>query len=95
MPDNRSPGKLEDFLAVLIPPGDRCWPWAEQATLKAHEEYGASFSALDSIKARIHTWLAWQQEPGLPFGTAITAATFAHNATLATTFVKWLTQLYT
>ena len=79
MPDNRSPGKLEDFLAVLIPPEDRCWPWAEQATLKA----------------RIHTWLAWQQEPGLPFGTAITAATFAHNATLATTFVKWMTQLYT
>lgn len=95
MPDNQNPGKLEDFLAVLIPPGDRCWPWAEQATLKAHEEHGASFSTLDSIKARIHTWLAWQEEPGLPFGTAITAATFTHNATLATTFVKWMTQLYT
>jgi uncharacterized protein DUF3226 len=95
MPDNQNPGKLEDFLAVLIPPGDRCWPWAEQATRKAREEHGASFSTPDSIKAQIHTWLSWQAEPGLPFGTAITAATFAHDATLATTFVRWMTQLYT
>jgi len=95
MPDNQHPGKLEDFLAVLIPPGDRCWPWAEQATLKAKGEFGASVSTPDFIKARIHTWLAWQEEPGLPFGTAITAATFAHDATLATTFVKWMSQLYT
>jgi len=95
MPDNQNPGKLEDFLAVLIPPGDRCWPWAEQVTLKAREEYGATFSTLDSIKAQIHTWLAWQEEPGLPFGTAITAATFAHDAMLATLFVRWMTQLYT
>lgn len=95
MPDNQNPGKLEDFLAVLVPPEDRCWPWAEQVTLKAREEYGAAFATPDSIKARIHTWLAWQQEPGLPFGTAITAATFAHDAALATTFVKWMSQLYT
>jgi len=95
MPDNQNPGKLEDFLAVLVPPGDCCWPWAEQATLKAQKEHGASFSGPDTIKAQIHTWLAWQPEPGLPFGTAITAATFAHHATLATMFVKWMTQLYT
>jgi hypothetical protein len=86
---------IEDFLAVLVPPGDRCWPWAEQVTLKARAEYGAAFSTPDFTKARIHTWLAWQQEPGLPFGTAITAATFTHDATLATTFVKWMSQLYT
>lgn len=94
MPDNQNPGKLEDFLAVLVPPGNRCWPWAEQATQKAQEDYSAPFSKLDFIKAQIHTWLAWQHEPGLPFGTAITAATFAHDATLATTFVRWMTRLY-
>jgi hypothetical protein len=80
MPDNHNPGKLEDFLAVLVPAGNRCWP---------------PFSKLDSMKAQIHTWLAWQEEPGLPFGTAITAATFAHDSTLATTFVRWMTRLYT
>jgi hypothetical protein len=32
MPDNQNPGKLEDFLAVLIPPGNRSWPWSEVAT---------------------------------------------------------------
>jgi hypothetical protein len=95
MPDNQNPGKLEDFLAVLVPPGDRCWPWAEQATQKAQEDCNAPFSKLDLIKAQIHTWLAWQEEPGLPFGTAITAATFAHDSALATTFVGWMTRLYT
>jgi len=94
MPDNRNPGKLEDFLTVLIPNGNRSWPWAEQATSKAKSEYDAEFSDLNIIKAKIHTWLAWQGEPGQPFGTAITAATFAHDAVLATKFVNWMKRLF-
>ena len=31
------------------------------------------FSLNDKPKAVIHTWLAWQKEPGKPYGTAITA----------------------
>ena len=32
LPDNRSPGKLEDFLALLVPPDDRCLLlWATQS----------------------------------------------------------------
>lgn len=94
MPDNRNPGRLEDFLAVLIPRGNRSWPWAEQATLKAKSEYDAPFSNSDLIKAKIHNWLAWQAEPGQPFGTAITAAAFAHDAVLATKFVNWMKRLF-
>src|SRR3990167_6155488 len=30
MPDNRTPGRLEDFLATLVPAGDPCWPLAEE-----------------------------------------------------------------
>jgi hypothetical protein len=95
MPDNQNPGKLEDFLAVLIPPGNRSWPWSEVATKTAKDHHDAEFSTPDFIKARIHTWLAWQREPGLPFGTAITAAAFAHDGALATAFVSWMTRLYT
>jgi hypothetical protein len=93
MPNNQSPGKLEDFLAVLIPSRDGCWGWADEAT-KGAAARGALFTESDFIKARIHAWLAWQREPGLPFGTAITAALFSHQAALAEKFVQWVAQLY-
>jgi hypothetical protein len=93
MPDNQSPGKLEDFLAQLVPPGDPCWGCAEEST-RCAKELGAGFTEPDFIKARIHTWLAWQEEPGLPFGTAIRAATFAHDTAAARKFVAWMERLF-
>ena len=93
MPDNRSPGKLEDFLALLVPPDDRCWSWAEESTAEAQRR-GAPFSSPDFIKARIHAWLAWQREPGQPFGTAINAATFSHDGDTARLFLKWMERLF-
>jgi hypothetical protein len=93
MPDNKNPGKLEDFLAILVPPDDPCWKWSAESTEHAHD-LGAPFSKPDLIKARIHTWLAWQKEPGQPFGTAIQAATFAHDAKMARLFVAWMERLF-
>jgi hypothetical protein len=93
MPDNQAPGKLEDFLAALVPSTDNCWDWADAAA-KGAVERGAEFSESDFIKAHIHTWLAWREEPGLPFGTAITASMFAHDAKLAKQFVDWMNRLY-
>jgi hypothetical protein len=93
MPDNQSPGKLEDFLAVLVPSSDPCWPWSGESTEHARD-LGAKFKESDFIKARIHTWLAWQSEPGLPFGTAIKAATFDHDTELAHRFVAWMNRLF-
>ena len=94
MPNNQAPGKLEDFLAELVPSFDKCWDWAQNAAQGAVER-GADFSQDDFIKAHIHTWLAWRKEPGLPFGTAITAAMFAHDAALAKKFIEWMSRLYT
>ncbi|WP_020506335.1 DUF3226 domain-containing protein [Lamprocystis purpurea] len=93
MPDNQNPGKLEDFLALLVPPADPCWAWAEESTTRA-VRLGAGFTPSDFIKAHIHTWLAWQKEPGQPFGTAIRAATFAHDAAAARRFVAWMERLF-
>jgi hypothetical protein len=93
MPNSQSPGKLEDFLALLVPPGDRCWDWAGESTTQARR-LGAGFPEPDFIKARIHTWLAWQEEPAQPFGTAIRAATFAHDAETARGFVAWMERLF-
>jgi hypothetical protein len=94
MPDNQSVGKLEDFLARLIPSGDSCWPRAQQSAATAKANHGAPFADKDRIKAELHTWLAWRENPGQPFGTAITAATFDHDAVLAATFVAWMNRLF-
>jgi len=93
MPDNTSPGNLESFLATLVPDGDACWPYAEDATTRA-KELGAPFSDGDRLKARVHTWLAWQEAPGRPFGTALTACYFDHDSEEALGFVSWFQRLF-
>jgi hypothetical protein len=93
MPNNVDGGKLEDFLSTLVPEADQCWSWAEEATKQAKSR-GAQFTEADFIKAHIHTWLAWGPEPGLPFGTAITAASFSHDSAIAIAFVKWMKALF-
>ena len=45
-------------------------------------------------KALIHTWLAWQQNPGRPMGTAIKAGYLQHDAPIALAFVAWLRRLF-
>jgi hypothetical protein len=93
MPDNQSHGQLENFLAKLVPAGDRCWGYAREVTQHAKER-GARFPDKDICKADIHTWLAWQETPGLPFGTAITAKYFAVDSVEALAFVDWFKRLF-
>jgi hypothetical protein len=45
-------------------------------------------------KALIHTWLAWQRNPGQPMGQAITAQPLDRNEALARAFVAWLNALF-
>jgi len=93
MPDNQNAGELEDFLSKLVPPDDACWDYACEATSHARE-IGARFPQKDFCKASIHTWLAWQEEPGLPFGTAITAKYFGVDSPEAMSFVQWFRELF-
>ena len=55
---------------------------------------GAHFSESDTIKAVIHAWLAWQQEPGKPYRLAMRAKYFRHDAAIAARFVDWFKALY-
>jgi len=93
MPDNRSHGQLEDFLGRLVPGGDRCWSYAAETTQRARG-LGAKFPEKAISKATIHTWLAWQENPGLQFGTAITAEYFSVDSPEALSFVDWFSQLF-
>ena len=92
MPDNRMGGTLEIFASQLIPAGDQLWPRARACvgSLKAEERL---FKPADVPKAEIHTWLAWQQEPGLRMGTAIAAKFLDPAAVEAEVFVRWIQRL--
>ncbi len=99
MPDNqqagnRGEGTLERFLETLVEEKDPLFPYAREATARARAEYGASYPEGDIRKAVLHAWLAWQQEPGLPYGTAIRARYFRHDSPLAMSFVAWFRRLF-
>ena len=93
MPDNLREGTLENFLRDLVKGGDPLLPYAEEATERA-KELGAGFSANDVSKAVLHTWLAWQDEPGLPYGTAMRARYFRHDSPAAHAFVTWFRTVF-
>jgi hypothetical protein len=92
MPDNSSKGILEDFLRFLVPKGDVLLPYAEETVQGLPEK---RFSENDRPKALIHTWLAWQGDPGRPFGQAITARFLQPDVKEAAVFVEWLKSLFT
>jgi len=90
MPDNALPGSLEDFAKHLIPPDDALWPRATKAVddIPAAERRFAA-----TRKAEIHTYLAWQKDPGAPLGLAVTKKYFQTDSDLCRRFVAWLRQL--
>jgi hypothetical protein len=94
MPDNQHDGKLETFLRTLIAEDDSVIRYAQYVTDWAKKKKGAKFKPNDREKAVIHTWLAWQEEPGKPYGTAIRARFFRHDSPAALGFVAWFRQLF-
>lgn len=93
MPDNSSPGTLESFLLKLVPREDPIWSYAD-LTARTARERGGSCPEKDHPKSALHTWLAWQKEPGLPFGTALRAQVFHHESEEALRFVRWFRRLF-
>ncbi|UQA55179.1 DUF3226 domain-containing protein [Polyangium aurulentum] len=93
MPDNGESGILEDFLAKLVPTADPCWSHAQEATAKARQ-LGARLAEKDVRKGELHAWLAWQERPGMPFGTALTAKVLGHDSAEALRFVDWFRRLF-
>jgi len=93
MPDNQTKGILEDFLRFLLPAGSRLFDHVTTsvATIPAGEH---RFTQLAEPKALIHTWLAWQEEPGKPLGTAITARYLDPGVAQVDVLVSWLNRLF-
>lgn len=89
MPDNRVPGILEDFLRFLVPAAHPLMGHVEQS-IDSIPSGHRLFADLKRPKACIHTWLAWQDEPGKPLGLSITARYLDPNQPAAGVFADWL-----
>ena len=91
MPDNRNPGKLENVLLSMIPEDDDLF---EHSTGCMESIANPRFGEKDRQKALVHTWLAWQAEPGRPYGTSIAAGFLDHDVPEVDAFVSWLNRLF-
>lgn len=93
MPDNTIPGMLEHFVGFLVPSNDKLWKVAEDI-LEDVITLDPRFPKQHKMKAQIHTWLAWQEEPGKPLGQSITKRYFDPSAPHAQQFINWLRELF-
>jgi hypothetical protein len=93
MPDNKANGILEEFLRFLVP--QECALFRHvKSSVAAIPEADRRFSPVAEPKVVIHTWLAWQEEPGRPLGTAITARFLDPNVAQVDVLVSWLNRLF-
>ena len=93
MPNNQTSGILEDFLHFLVPQPNILFDHAK-ASVAAIPEGERRFKQLAEPKAVIHTWLAWQEEPRRPFGTAISACFLDPSVTEVDVLADWLKRLF-
>jgi hypothetical protein len=93
MPDNQTTGILEDFLQLLVPVDSLLFDHVKSSVASIPKDE-VRFRETARPKAIIHTWLAWQDEPGKPLGTSITARYLDPGVTQVDVLVSWLNRLY-
>ena len=94
MPNNSYSGMLEDFLIQLIPDDARhLYGLAENCVDEAARS-GASFKHVHRSKARLHTWLAWQDEPGRQLHEAVRYRVLDPEKPESRPFVDWFRRLF-
>jgi hypothetical protein len=94
MPNNQSLGKIEDFLQHLVPVDDALLVEAEGILDSIESQAKNLYAEKDRPKALMHTWLAWQKTPGMPYGQAITAKALTTDSELCQRFIDWLKRLF-
>jgi hypothetical protein len=92
MPNNRSEGMLEDFVAGLIHEDDDMLPIVDNFLGSISDEK-RRFKEIHRAKARVHTWLAVSEKPGRPMGQAIKAdRQLDANHPAVQPFLDWVQQ---
>ena len=92
MPNNESPGELENFVSEMIPADDPVWPLSKNY-IDGIPEADRKFTEKKILRAKVHAWLATREEPR-KMGVAIRAQDLRVDGTLSTAFANWLRQLF-
>ena len=92
MPNNQDAGYLESFYIGLIQPDE-----LEKLAWGAIQHIPDSlrkFPLNHEVKAVVHTWLAWQEEPGKPMGQAVQKGYVDLNHASINSFMNWLNKTF-
>ena len=92
MPDNESPGELEDFVQRMIPADDPVWPRSEDYVDRIPVP-DRRFRPGKLLRAKLYAWLATRENPGR-MGAAIGARDLRVDGALGSTFSRWLRSLF-
>lgn len=95
MPDNGTEGLLEDFLRFLIPPNDLVIGPVDALLADLEERGIQGYGVGHRSKARLHTWLGLQEDPGTPLGQSITKRYLQLEDDMAYRFRDWIRTLFT
>ena len=85
---------LEDFVATLSEPDDVLMVKADDVLNDLEQAHIQRYKAVHRAKAKIHSYLAWQDEPGKPMGTSITAHVLNPKSPSGEAFLDWLQRLF-
>ena len=94
MPDNQLNGMLEDFLAMLAVNDQELLDEVDTTLTTLENKELNKYKSVHKAKARIHTFLAWQEEPGVSMWNAIAKSYLRADSEQAVLFVDWLRRLF-
>ena len=94
MPNNNINGMLEDFISFLIPEDDKLLPIVRTTLNDIESKKLNNYSSIHRSKAEIHSWLAWQKEPGTPMGFSITKRYLTTDNESCKQLINWLKELF-
>lgn len=93
MPNNNAEGMLEDFLISLIPSEHPLFKYVRKCVGEIPDNLRL-FRPVHKSKAEVHTWLAWQENPGKPLGLGIQCRYFNTALEPAHEFIQWINELF-
>lgn len=95
MPDNHGHGMLEDFLAKMAATvNPELMDESELAIAHVEERGIQRYSSVHRPKAKVHTYLAWQKEPGTTLPAAIMKHYLDATSENAIPFIEWVRRLF-
>lgn len=97
MPDNTLPGMLEDFVKLLVPDEQKELMQRAVEAVESIPEKERQFVNENSdktAKAQIHTYLAWQSRPGVPYGIAIREKFLKADSPNTENLMMWIKELF-